>query len=210
MAGQSLDDDSASRGADAATPGSGDHSLVQRLREGSEVTANLLYRRYATRLRALVQARITPALNRRVDADDIVQSVFRRFFEAAHQGRYDAPSRENLWELLLVITLNRLRSEKAFQQAARRDVRKTVEVADQADGFPIADEGDEQAETVLRLTVEEALSQLPSDYRRAVELRLEGLEIAEIATALSRSKRTVERILQESRELLRRCLHDHD
>ena len=41
---------------------------------------------------------------------------------------------------------------------------------------------------------------LPPDHRRAVELRMEGYEVREIALALGRSKRTSERLLQEARE----------
>ena len=52
-------------------------------------------------------------------------SVFRRFFQATRRDDYVAPGGEDLWDLLLVITLNRVRSEQAFQRAAKRDVRRT-------------------------------------------------------------------------------------
>ena len=98
-----------------------DESLVRWIRTGSEAAAHKLYGRYVARLRALAQAKLSADLNRRVDAEDIVQSVFRRFFQAARQGHYDAPAGEDLWDLLLVITLNKVRSEKSYQRAAKRD-----------------------------------------------------------------------------------------
>src|SRR5271156_4088330 len=103
-----------------------DDSLVRRLRAGSETAADRIYGRYVARLRGLAQAKLTADLAGRVDPDDIVQSVFRRFFQAARRDDYTAPGGEDLWDLLLVITLNRVRSEQAFQRAAKRDVRRTA------------------------------------------------------------------------------------
>src|SRR5438067_12874851 len=88
--------------AGAADPPS-DRSLLRRLRGGSEDAATQLYRRYAHRLRALARANTSAHLARRVDAEDIVQSVFRIFFAAASQGLYDVPAGEDPWKLLLVI-----------------------------------------------------------------------------------------------------------
>jgi RNA polymerase sigma-70 factor (ECF subfamily) len=186
-----------------------DDTLVQWLRSGNDGAASRLYSRYVDRLRALARAKLSADLCRRVDAEDIVQSVFRRFFQAARQGNYDAPAGDDLWGLLLVITLNKIRSEKSYQRAAKRDVRRTI---DPGNGFSleqIAERGD-VADALLRLHVEEALARLPADYRAVVELRMEGHEVQEIAQQTGRSKRTVERILQESRQALRHDLNETD
>jgi RNA polymerase sigma factor (sigma-70 family) len=63
-------------------------------------------------------------------------------------------------------------------------------------------EQDEMAYAVLRLTVEEALQALPEQYRRILTLRVEGHEVEEIARQTGRSKRTVERVLQDCRKRL--------
>jgi RNA polymerase sigma-70 factor (ECF subfamily) len=188
-----------------------DDSLVRRLRAGSATAADRLYDRYVARLRALARAKLSAELAGRVDPDDIVQSVFRRFFQAAQRGDYDAPAGDDLWDLLLVITLNRVRSEQAYQRAAKRDVRRTTRPTGR-DEDPLAAvaDRDESAEAALRLYVAEALERLPADYRRAVELRMDGHEVAEIAKALGRSKRTAERLLQEAREVLRAVLIETD
>ena len=187
-----------------------DGSLLRRVRCGSEAAATRLYDRYAARLRALARARLTNDLNRRVDPDDIVQSVFRRFFQAARQGNYDAPASEDLWELLLVITLNRVRSEKSYHRAAKRDVRRTNDPDADHPGLETVAERDEVAGAMLRLHVEELLARLPADYRAVVGLRMQGFEVAEIAGKTGRSKRTVERILQETRGVLRNALNETD
>src|SRR5262249_8606776 len=103
-----------------------DGSLLRRFRSGNHSAAEQLYRRYSGRVRTLVRTNASRGLSRRLDADDIVQSVFRRLFEAARQGRYQLPAGEELWNLLVVITLNRLRTEEQFHRAGKRDLRLTV------------------------------------------------------------------------------------
>src|SRR5262245_10642032 len=104
-----------------------DQELLQRFRQGDEQAAAELYARYAHRLRALVKARCSSDLARRIDPDDIVQSVFRRFFQRVSQGDYDVPAGEELWGLLLVIALNKLRTEETYHRAGKRDVRLTID-----------------------------------------------------------------------------------
>src|SRR3954462_11365264 len=145
----------ASDAADAPS----DRSLLRRLRGGSEDAATQLYRRYAHRLRALARANTSAHLARRVDAEDIVQSVFRIFFTAASQGLYDVPAGEDLWKLLLVIALNKIRAEGVFHRAAKRDVRATTELAPPDTGPEPADD-DEFATSFLRLVVSDTLEHL--------------------------------------------------
>ena len=56
--------------------------------------------------------------------------------------------------------------------------------------------------TFLQLVIEETLESMPDQHRKIVEMRLEGLDVMEIAEKLGRSKRTVERLLQQARARL--------
>src|SRR5262249_38751393 len=185
--------------------GPSDRSLLFRLRGRQQDAATELYFRYAQRLRALVRSRCSSQLSRRLEPDDIVQSVFRRFFRRVLQGDYDVPPGEELWGLLLVIALNKIRTEEAFHRAAKRDVRLLATPADLA-----ALESPDEDTSHLQLCVEDALGHLPEGYRQMVELRVQGHEVAEIAKQTGRSKRTVERILQDVRTRLRQLLVDVD
>jgi RNA polymerase sigma-70 factor (ECF subfamily) len=189
--------------------GPSDGSLIREFRHGDQDAARLLYQRYAGRLRALARSRCSPDLAGRVDDDDIVQSVFGSFFRGVNNGSYDVPAGEELWNLFLVITVNKVRAKGAHHRAAKRDVRQTAggEGIDQAPDV-LASEG--QACAFLRMSVEEALGRLPREQEKAVRLRMEGYEVAEIAETLGRSKRTVERLLQEGRARLGELLTDTD
>jgi len=164
-----------------------------------------LYVRYVHRLRALVRARCSSELARRVEPEDIVQSVFRRFFRRVRQGDYDVPAGEELWGLFLVIALNRIRAAESFHRADKRDVRLTI-TADAGNYIEAAQGHDEVAYSVLQMTIAEALEQVPEKQRVMLELRIQGHEVAEIAQKTGRSKRTVERNLQEVRTRLRAVL----
>lgn len=177
--------------------GPSDRSLLARVQDGSQTAADELYRRYARRLMALARAESGRDLAARVDAEDIVQSVFGSFFRGVKQGYYQAPPGEELWGLFLVIALNKVRAKGAYHRAAKRDVRKTRgEVAPGA-FEPPAD--DETAHRLLTMVVDEVLAELPGGHRDVVRLRIEGFEVAEVAAQTGKSKRTVERVLQEFR-----------
>jgi len=176
-----------------------DGSLLRRCRLGDDAAAAALYERYADRLLGLVRAQCSPDLSRRFDAEDIVQSVFRAFFHRARQGYYEVPPGEELWGLLLVLALNKIRSRAAFHRSPKRDVRVT------RGGEGLEHEADpnrDDAMTILKLVVEETLAGLPEQCEKVVKLRMEGHEVAAIAQRTGRSKRTVERVLQEFRKRL--------
>jgi RNA polymerase sigma-70 factor (ECF subfamily) len=187
-------------------PGPSDRSLLARLRDGSQGAAGELYDRYAQRLLALARAKCGADLAARVDVEDIVQSVFGSFFRGAQQGFYEAPPGEELWGLLLVIALNKIRAKGAYHRAAKRDVRKTQggDALDAGGYDPPAD--DAAAAGLLRLVLDEALGQLPERNREIVRLRIEGYEVAEVAEQTGRSKRTVERVLQDFRKRMTESL----
>lgn len=185
-------------------PQPSDRSLLQRYRHGQEDAATQLYRRYADRLRALAVSQCSGALAQRVDADDIVQSVFRTFFRRITHGGYDVPAGGELWKLFLVIALNKIRSLATFHRAAKRDVRRA------AGGFERELDGlahsNQSALDVLRLIIDEILNSVPAVQRQIIELRIEEYEVSEIAQRTGRSKRTVERVLQQFRRRLQREL----
>jgi RNA polymerase sigma factor (sigma-70 family) len=188
----------------AAQPSDG--SLLRRFQAGQPDAATALYLRYAGRLRALASERVRGRLATRLDADDIVQAVFRTFFQKAQAGSYEVPAGEDLWKLLLVVALNEIRAQANYHHAAKRDVRLTVSSTEVKAEREPGLSSDQAALDFLQLTVREALAQLHPQDRVILELRMEGHEVAEIARRTGRSRRTVERILQEGRRALRNLI----
>jgi RNA polymerase sigma-70 factor, ECF subfamily len=185
-----------------------DRSLLRRVQGGQSDASTQLYLRYAERLHALVISQSSPDLARRVAAEDIVQSVFRTFFRRAAHGHYSVPDGEEIWKLLLVMALNKVRAAGAYHRAAKRDVRLTVggEAFDRA--LESEHGHDEGALTVLRMVIEELLEGMPAAHRQMIELRIEGHEVDEITEKVQRSKRSVERVLQSFRTRLEALIHE--
>lgn len=186
-------------------PAATDHSLLQQVQAGESAAAEELYRRYADHLRALAARQTSAALASRVDPDDIVQSVFRTFFRRVNTDQYQVPRGDDLWKLFLVIALNKIRNAAAHHTAAKRDVRQTVHLGDAPAG-PVTP--DDAELTALRLVVEQALGCLPESSREMVRLRIDGHEMADIAARTGRSKRSVERVLQQFRDQLQGLLDE--
>jgi RNA polymerase sigma-70 factor (ECF subfamily) len=175
---------------------------MRRVRQGSDDAATQLYLRYARRLRALTRARCSARLSRLVDADDIVQSIFGSFFRGAGQGLYNVPAGDDLWRLLVVIALNKIRSKANYFLAAKRDARLTVSANEIDEQAPPESNSTHEDLAFLQLSVREALEKLAPLQRQVITLRVEGHEVAEIARRTARSHRTVERILQQTRQQL--------
>jgi RNA polymerase sigma-70 factor (ECF subfamily) len=179
-----------------------DHSLLLRLRGGNDHAATEIYLRYAQRLRALARARCSADLARRIDVEDIVQSVFSSFFRGVNQGHYDVPVGEELWKLLLTIALNKIRGQGNYHHAAKRDIRLTAGEQGLHEADRHCPRQDETELAILQMVIEEALEHFPEPHRAIVLLRIEGYEAAEIAERTQRSRRTVERVLQGFRRRL--------
>ncbi|RPI85694.1 MAG: sigma-70 family RNA polymerase sigma factor [Planctomycetaceae bacterium] len=190
-------------------PDASDLTLLARLRAGEPDAATELYLRYARRLHSLAQKQISTSLARRIDPEEIVQSVFRTFFRRAKIQDYVVPEGEELWRLLLVITLNKIRRNAKLHNAQRRDVRRTAGGSEGIDQY-LADDSsaDETALAILRMVVDDVIHALPANQQEIVRLRIEGYEIDEISRKTERAKRTVERTLQEFRAELSKLLSD--
>jgi RNA polymerase sigma-70 factor, ECF subfamily len=179
-----------------------DESLLRRYQSGDETAATDIYLRYAHRLRALARQYCTPNFASRFDADDVLQSVFRAFFHGARRRVYAVPPEGELWGLLMVLAINKIRTLVGHHRAGKRAVGQTSLVPD-LDSHP-ATATDDSAAALLRMVLDEQMAALPESNRLIIRLRTEGYEVSEIAQQTGRSRRTVERVLQDFRARLSR------
>ncbi len=200
-------DQSRPEGSPLASSGArSDQTLLRRFQAGEDDAATALYLRYANRLQQLAAAQSGRGLAARLDPQDVVQSVFRTFFRRAAMGHYDVPDGEELWKLLLVIALNKIRSLGEFHRAARRNVSRTTSLDADHAPIPSPASGNEASYHVLRLTVNDLVSELTPVQQEIVLLRIDGFDIQSIADRTKRSKRTVERTLQHFRHRMQSVL----
>ena len=131
-------------------------------------------------------------------------SAYRSFFVRARQGAFTLERGGDLWRLLVEITLHKLYRQNTFHTAQRRSVLMESEES----GSAIRDASTPIASPDVALAaaeeVESIMAELPPEVRAALELRLQGHELREIAKVLDRSERTIRRWLDQCREVMRR------
>jgi len=179
--------------------------LLALWRAGDQQAATELFHRYAERLIALAQRRLSARLAARVDADDIIQSAYSSFFIGARDGRFVLQRSGDLWRLLVRITLNKLKHQVEHHTAEKRTISAEQPCAgeDSPLGLPsqlLVREPTPADAVVLAETLEEVLSRLEPARRRMVELRLQGYSLAEIEAETHRSRATIRRVLQRVQE----------
>lgn len=187
--------------------------LVNRWRDGDEAAAQEIYERYVSRLIALAGSRISPVLARRLEAEDVVQSVYRSFFARAGDDRLTVDESGELWRLLAAITINKVRDKARFHRADKRNVATEASVNSSVScfGLPPTDlTGEPTAEEAAMLAEQYRLAtdKLTSSQREVFRLYLENEPVEEIARRIRRSARTVRRELDQIRRLLTATLSE--
>lgn len=187
--------------------------LVDRWRGGDETAAREIYDRYVSRLIALAASRISPALARRVEAEDVVQSVYRSFFARTKDDRLSVDNSGQLWGLLAAITVNKIRGKVRFHAADKRNVATEASIDTSASCFGLSPSElarDPSAEEAAALTEQYDLaSQMMSDTQRQVfQMFLDGDTEDNIAKSIRRSTRTVRRELEQVRSILTTALFE--
>lgn len=183
-----------------------DRSLLVLVRGGDEDAAKQLYERYARRVFGLVEAKLGDRMREMTETEDVVQSVFRSMFRGVQSGSYDAPPGATLWSLLAVIAVHKMQRQATHFSAQRRDSNRNLSIESLLEVIS----SDEDSVEFLQICVREILESLRPQSREILSLRIQGFTVDEISEKTNRSRRTVERSLQKSRERLASILLDKD
>lgn len=194
--GMSEQDDANSE-SDAKTPpgeATAFHSFQERLGRGDSLAAQELFEKYSLRLAHIAGKNIHPALLKRFDGEDVVQSVFRTFFRRHEAGKLQIERSDQLWRLLVTITLCKTRSHARRHTADRRNIR-----AEEGVGFELdmlQQKPTDESAVALWEEVEAALEGLPDRTVDILSSRLAGKTKMEIAKEFGLSRQTIHRVLK--------------
>ncbi|MCC7011386.1 MAG: sigma-70 family RNA polymerase sigma factor [Planctomycetes bacterium] len=165
-------------------------ALLSRAQAGDAPALNELIARYYERLRRIVRIRLGDAARRRLDSGDIVQETFH----SALKGLVDLRVSEDgeLLRWFARVAENRIRDEIDRQRAQKRsaggemrgDASESLGAMAAADSAP----PDVAYRNEVREILDQAIAELPDDYREAVVLRdFCGAEWSVIAERLGRA-----------------------
>ena len=153
------------RGAHSRSERSAFDSLNERLKGGDSVAMQQLFDEYSDKLVRLASKNIHPALLKRFDGEDVVQSVFRTFFRRQQEGKFQIEREQQLWRLLVTITICKTRSAARRHLAAKRNVQVEQLLPDESD-FQIREASPGDAMALLE-EIDAAMQGLPD---RAAEI----------------------------------------
>ena len=194
-------------------PNSSVTGLIQLLRADDKAVrdraANLIWQRYFRDLLNLARKNLGRRIRPRADEEDVLQSMFNSFCKRQRRGEYDLAGRDELWRLLVTITLRKARNTVRNHRRDRRDVgREQTESASVGDtscpGWALEQmdaAGPSPGEAaVLNEALERRLACLGDPELRQVALwRLEGYTNRDIAKRLECTERSIERRLERIR-----------
>src|SRR5262249_1489877 len=152
-------------------------------------------------------SRLPQALTPKVDLEDVVQSVFRSFYQRHAAARFSFDTWDELWSLLAYLTVQKCGHSVRHFRAARRDFPPEVPLPvdsgpSGSDWPPVDPEPSVEEAVLLAESLEELLNSLKPDQRLIVQLRLEGDTIEQVSGKVRCTERTVYRVLRSVRARL--------
>lgn len=181
--------------------GSGSVTIFfDQLQRGDPAAAEQLWKRFYPRLAALARKYLQGRPQAVADADDAVQSAFASFCQRVRDGQFTIGDRDDLWNLLGLITKRKARAQVRRELALRRGGGQTIDegalVGPGSAPLPLDEVAGELASPEFDLHVAELLEQLEPEVREIAICRLMGFRNSEIAQRLDCTERKVERKLQ--------------
>lgn len=179
-------------------------SLEQSLRDfargaRNELAAALLSK-YGASLIALATSRLSARLGRRIDAEDVTQSVYRTFFRRLSAGEFQLDEWHDLWRLLYVLTVRRICREAEQANTQKRNQARELDL--EASAEVLSKEPSPEHALLFEEVIDGLLAALPEEDRSIVEARLAGLTHEEIKSEQGVSLATIGRKLRQVRARL--------
>lgn len=193
---------------DMQTPPHNDRELAAAYRAGSDTAARILFDRYCEKLLRLAQRRIGQRLMGRIDPEDIIQSAFRTFFVHLRREEFTFAQENDLFKLLVRLTVHKTLRQIAHHRAAKRDPgREVINALEDRDLLEqlVLQEPPPEAEVTLLEEMERFLGRLEPFDRKVLEMRLQGYSTREIAQTLNTYDRKIRRVL----ERIEKIAHDY-
>lgn len=174
--------------------------FFSQLQEDHSLAAEQLWRRFYPRMAALARKTLAGHPQRASDADDAVQSAFAVFCTRVRDGEFAIQDRDDLWNLLGLITKRKALAQVRRERTEKRGGGKTLGegALQKPDGspLPLDQAASELAPPEFDTHVAELLDQLEPEVREIAVFRLMGYRNREIAERLQCTERKIERKLQ--------------
>ena len=170
-------------------------TLLENLARGESEAAERVFREYEPFLRAMVRRKLTPPLRAKFDSMDVVQSVWADVLQGYREEGWRFTDQAHLRAFLARVTYNHFATQCRRHRSALEHERPLYEdetPAEPESGQPRPSQvaqADEMWTTLLELC--------PPAHRRILELKGQGVPLAEIAEQTGLHESSVRRILYD-------------
>ncbi|PHS05083.1 MAG: hypothetical protein COA78_15705 [Blastopirellula sp.] len=183
--------------------------LFLNVANGDENAAHDLWEKFRKRLIGLARKKLEGVRKGAGDEEDVAIEAFHSLLKGANAGRYDIPSRDELWQLLAFIAVRKANGIRRKENAEKRKglLGESAINAVNEDGQPIGmemfAENEPSPASIAQLNI--LIHEIHEQLKDAIEieiltLKLEGYSHRETAERLGiglwRVRKTVEKVEQ--------------
>jgi DNA-directed RNA polymerase specialized sigma24 family protein len=150
---------------------------IDQLGEGNSLAYQKLWERYFHRLVGLARSKLRMMPRRGADEEDVALSAFDSFFRGVEQGRFpQLEDRDDLWQVLLMITQRKAIDLLQHEGREKRDWRRNQPAASESGSVDLAGrEPDPAFAAQVAEECEKLLAKLEdSKLRQIAVLKMEG------------------------------------
>jgi DNA-directed RNA polymerase specialized sigma24 family protein len=172
---------------------------VERLKRGDQLAAQKLWEGYFQQVVRLARNKLQGLPRRASDEEDVAISAFHSFCQGAERGRFPRlTDREDLWQLLVVITARKALDLKEYERRQKRGgARQESRTPWPALHDIISREPTPEFALLIAEEYQSLLDRLGDETLRSIAIwKMEGYSTEQIATRLNCVTRTVERKLR--------------
>ncbi|MSR75184.1 MAG: sigma-70 family RNA polymerase sigma factor [Planctomycetes bacterium] len=195
--------------------------LVRRIHGGDQDAFNLLFMRYAPRIKLLVKLRMLDKLKAQVEVDDIVQEIYFEVYRNFHKFEYSDP--ESFYKWVITVTSWKIKDfDKYYFKTAKRPSAGVLSLdqkpSDSTENGPaigdmVAGYGASPSQIVMKREgyqmLERAVVRLPVHFRQVIQLRqIEERTARETAEILGTSANAVNVLYHRAQERLHELLRE--
>lgn len=175
-----------------------DLELLAQVKEGKQTAFGTLVSRYEQ----VVRGTVIGMLGHTVEADDVAQEVFIRFYKSLDKFRGESALGTYLTRIAINLSLNELKRRQRQQQ------RLVPMQGEQERVRQIADKAADPSRNDNKQLIEKALQLISEDFRTVVVLRLiDGYSVKETAAILQLPQGTVASRLARAQLKLREVIN---
>jgi RNA polymerase sigma-70 factor (ECF subfamily) len=169
--------------------------LLENLAKGESEAAERVFRDYEPFLRAMVRRRLTPMLRAKFDSMDVVQSAWADVLEGYRKDGWQFHDQAHLCAFLARVTYNHFATLCRKNRAALEHEQVLDE--DEWPGEPAANQPRPSQEAQAAELWTTLMELCPPAHRQVLELKGQGVPLAEIAERTGFHESSVRRILYD-------------